>query len=199
MIQYVPRVGGFVWCVTEVLSVVMIRVNADSTGRCQLLGHWFAVGAGFEWMDVDLSPVARRPLTSALISFVFFWALCTGTGPRGSCRQIAYMIYEHFRATGAYEAAQGLSDLYNIQLLNDDVQDFDTRWDQALLAASEMPTEMVLESSYKSKLQDPVQLQTALALYEQEDIRNDGQQSYSRLKTSVRLQESGTKQLRVGR
>ena len=23
-------------------------------------------------------------------------------------RQIAYMIYEHFRATGAYEAAQGL-------------------------------------------------------------------------------------------
>ena len=26
-------------------------------------------------------------------------------------RQIAYMIYEHFRATGAYEAVQGLSDL----------------------------------------------------------------------------------------
>ena len=42
-------------------------------------------------------------------------------------RQISYMIYEHFRATGA----QGLSDLFKIRLQNDDVQDFDTRWDQA--------------------------------------------------------------------
>ena len=29
-------------------------------------------------------------------------------------RQIAYMINEHFRATGACEAVQGLSDLFNI-------------------------------------------------------------------------------------
>ena len=34
-------------------------------------------------------------------------------------------IYEHFRATGAYEAVQGLSDLFRIRLQNDDVQDFD--------------------------------------------------------------------------
>ena len=68
----------------------------------------------------------------------------------------------------------------------DDVQDFDTRRDQALLAASEIPTEMVLEGLYQSKLQDSVQLQTALALYEQENIRNNEQSSYSRLKTSAR-------------
>ena len=30
-------------------------------------------------------------------------------------RQIASMIYEHFRATGAYEAVQGLSELFNIR------------------------------------------------------------------------------------
>ena len=42
-------------------------------------------------------------------------------------KQIAYMIYEHFRATGAYEAVQGLSDLFKIRLQNDAVQDFDTR------------------------------------------------------------------------
>ena len=55
------------------------------------------------------------------------------------------MIYEHFRATGAYESGPGLSDLFNFRLHNDDVQAFDTRWDQALLSASEIPTEMVLE------------------------------------------------------
>ena len=45
---------------------------------------------------------------------------------------------------------------------------------------------MVLEGLYKSKLQDSVQLQTELALYEQENVRNNEKPSYSRLKTSAR-------------
>ena len=55
------------------------------------------------------------------------------------------MIYDHFRATGAYDIAQGLSDLFNICLHDDDVQDFDTRWDQVLLPTSEIPQENVIE------------------------------------------------------
>ena len=43
-------------------------------------------------------------------------------------RQIAYMIFDHFRATGAYDAAQDLSDLFNVFLQGDDIQDFGTRW-----------------------------------------------------------------------
>ena len=72
------------------------------------------------------------------------------------------------------------------RLQNDDVPDLDTRWDQALLAANEIPTEMVLEGSYKSKLQVSVHLQAVLALYDRENIRNNEQSSYSRLKTSAR-------------
>ena len=60
-------------------------------------------------------------------------------------RQNAYMIYGHFCATGAHEAAQGLSDLFKKCFQNDDVQDFDVRRDQAPLSARETPTEMVLE------------------------------------------------------
>ena len=55
------------------------------------------------------------------------------------------MIYKHSRATGVYEAVQVLLDLFNSRLQNDDVQDFDTIWDQALLAPNEIHTEMVLE------------------------------------------------------
>ena len=95
-------------------------------------------------------------------------------------KQIAEMIYEHFRATGAYEAVHGLSDLFNMRLQNDDVQDFDVRWDHALLSASETPPEMVLEELYKSKLQDSDQLQIVLALYDPETIRNNGQPSFSK-------------------
>ena len=102
-------------------------------------------------------------------------------------RQKAFMIYEHFRATGAYEAVQGHSNLFSKSLQNDDVQDFDVRWDQALLSASEMPSNVILEGLYKSKLQDTVPLQTVLALYGQEIVRNNGQTSYLRLKTAVKL------------
>ena len=49
------------------------------------------------------------------------------------------MIYEHFRVTGAHEAARDLSDLFNVSLQTDDIQEFDTRWDEALLSAGEVP------------------------------------------------------------
>ena len=58
------------------------------------------------------------------------------------------MIYEHFLATEAYETVQGLSDLFNLRSQEDGVQDFDTRWDQALKASSEIHTEMILDGLY---------------------------------------------------
>ena len=40
------------------------------------------------------------------------------------------MIFEFFRATGAFEAVQGLAKLFATSLQNDDdVRDFDVRWD----------------------------------------------------------------------
>ena len=47
-------------------------------------------------------------------------------------RQIACMIYEHFRATRAYEAVQRHSDVFSLHLQNDDVQDFDVRWEHSI-------------------------------------------------------------------
>ena len=69
-------------------------------------------------------------------------------------RQSAYMIYDHFQSTGAHDAAQGQSDLFKISLHEDYIQDFDTRWDQALLTASGLPTEDVVDGLYKMKKQD---------------------------------------------
>ena len=50
-----------------------------------------------------------------------------------------------------------------------------------------MPSNVILKGLYKSELQDSVQLQTVLALYDQETVRNNGQTSCLRLKTSVKL------------
>ena len=64
-----------------------------------------------------------------------------------------------------------LSHLLTKRLQNDDVQDFDTRWDHALLQKWSW---MVYTS------------QNCRILYEQENIRNNDQPSYSGLKRSVR-------------
>ena len=79
-----------------------------------------------------------------------------------------------------------LSDLFNVSLHGENIQDFETRWDQALLSASEVPKQNVLESVYKMKIRESVQVQTVLAIHDQEIDRDRAMTSYQRLKTMVR-------------
>ena len=60
------------------------------------------------------------------------------------------------------------------------------RWDHAPVSVSEVPSDMILEGLYKSKLQNSVQLQTVLALYDQETSRSK-EPNYQQLKTAVKL------------
>ena len=102
-------------------------------------------------------------------------------------RHIACMIYEYFRATGAVETVQGLTDLVSMTLQNDDVQGFDVRWDHALLSVSEMPSDPILVGLYKSKLQNSAQPRTVMTLYDQELGRNNGTPNNQQLNTAVKL------------
>ena len=56
-------------------------------------------------------------------------------------RQIAYLIYEYFRVTGA--------DLFTIVFRNDDIQEFDSKLDESLLSMTHIPSDEILESLYK--------------------------------------------------
>ena len=97
------------------------------------------------------------------------------------------MIYEYFRATGAYEAVQGFAEFVSMTLQNDDVQDLDVRWDRALLKVREMPSDPMLEGLDKSKLQNFGQLRTVMASYDQEVARNNDTPKNQQLKTAVKL------------
>ena len=44
-------------------------------------------------------------------------------------RQIAYLIYEYFRVTGVHDSVENYADLFTIALRNDDIQEFDSKWD----------------------------------------------------------------------
>ena len=104
--------------------------------------------------------------------------------PRG--RHIAHLIYEYFRPTGSYEL-QGLSWLFSINLDNDDIQDFDLCWEQALSATSDPPSDKVLEGLYVSKLQDSSEAHTIMAHYNHEILRGIGKRDYHRLRMCVKL------------
>ena len=49
-------------------------------------------------------------------------------------RQIAYLIYEYFRVTGANDSVENYADLFTISLRNHDIQEFDSKWDGILLS-----------------------------------------------------------------
>ena len=83
-------------------------------------------------------------------------------------RQIAFMIYDYFRVTGAHDTVLNYVDLLSVTLHDDNVQDFDTRWDEVLLCMSKIPSYDVLGSLYKLRIRESAQLNTVLELYDME-------------------------------
>ena len=61
-------------------------------------------------------------------------------------RQIAYLIYEYFRVTGANDSVENYADLFTIVLRNDDMQEFDSM--------TKIPSDDILESFYKLTIRE---------------------------------------------
>ena len=60
-------------------------------------------------------------------------------------RQIAYLIYEYFRVTGANDSVENYTDLFTVVLRNDDIQEFDSKCDGILLSMTKIPSDDILE------------------------------------------------------
>ena len=55
-------------------------------------------------------------------------------------RQIAYLIYEYFRVTGANDSVENYADLFTNGLRNDDIQEFDSKRNGIVFVYDENPT-----------------------------------------------------------
>ena len=73
-------------------------------------------------------------------------------------RQIAYLIYDCFRVTGAHDSVENYADLFTISLRNDDIQDFDSQWDGILLSMTKIPSDEILESLCKRRIRESEKL-----------------------------------------
>ena len=66
-------------------------------------------------------------------------------------RQIAYLICDHFCVTGSHDSVENYTDLFTVVLRNDDIQEFDSKWDGILLSMTKIPHDDILEGLYKIK------------------------------------------------
>ena len=66
-------------------------------------------------------------------------------------RQIAYLIYEYIRVTGANDSVENYADLFTISLRNDDIQEFDSKWVGILLSMTQIPPDDILEGIVQIK------------------------------------------------
>ena len=101
-------------------------------------------------------------------------------------RQMAYLIYEYFWVTGANDSVENCADLFTISLRNDDIQEFDSKWDGILLSMTKIPHDDILEGLYKLRIRESEKLKTALELYDLEIYQKKLGNDYHRLKTIVK-------------
>ena len=83
-------------------------------------------------------------------------------------RQIAYLIYDHFRVTGTHDSVENYTDLFTIVLPNDGIQEFDSKWDGILLSMTKIPPDDILEGLYRLRIRESGKLKTVLELYDLE-------------------------------
>ena len=101
-------------------------------------------------------------------------------------RQIAYLIYEYFWVTGGNDSVENYADLFTIGLRNDDIQEFDSKWDGNLLSMTKIPPDDILEGLYKLRVRESEKLKTVLELYDLEIHQKKIGPDYHRLKTMVK-------------
>ena len=102
-------------------------------------------------------------------------------------RQIAFMINDYFRVNGAHDTVVDYADLFTFTLRDDNVQEFDTRWDEVLLSLSKIPSDVIswkvctnwgyLSLSNSKKV---------LELYEMEMHQKISMPNYQTMKTMVK-------------
>ena len=75
------------------------------------------------------------------------------------------MIYEQFGVTGTHDSVENYTELFTIALRNDDIQEFDSKWDGILLSMTKIPHDDILEGLYKFRIRESEKLKTVLELY----------------------------------
>ena len=70
------------------------------------------------------------------------------------------------RSQATDDSVENYTDLFTIALRNDDIQEFDSKWDGILLSMTKIPHDDILEGLYKLRIRVSEKLRTVLELYD---------------------------------
>ena len=101
-------------------------------------------------------------------------------------RQIAYLIYEYFLVTRANGSVENYADLFTICPRNDDIQEFDSKWDGIILSMTKIPPDDILQGLYTLRVRESEKLKAVLELYDLDIHQKKVGPDYHRLKIMVK-------------
>ena len=83
-------------------------------------------------------------------------------------KQIAYLIYEYFQVTRANDSVENYAHLFTVDLRKDDIQEFNSKWDEILSSMMQIPSDDISEGLSKLRMRESEKLKTVLELYNME-------------------------------
>ena len=88
---------------------------------------------------------------------------------------------------GAHDKVLDYADLFSGILHDDNVPDFETRWDEVIFSITKIPSDHFLESLHKLRTRESDQLKTVLEMYDIEIHQKLSMPDYQKLKTMVKI------------
>ena len=110
---------------------------------------------------------------------------------------MADILLTCFRVIGSHDSVENYTDLFTIVLRNDDIQEFDSKWDGILLSMTKIPHDDILEGLYKLRIRESEKLKTVLELYDMVIHQKKSGPDYHRLKTMVKRSIGKTYEIRI--
>ena len=141
--------------VLSIKEVEMVESVDDLKSSCSIRGTH---GPDFEVLDAKIASALHNTRFNKKVSLEEQKAQKEDRFLRG--RQIVYLIYEYFRVPGANDSVENYADLFTILLRNDDIQEFDSKWDGTLLSMTKIPSYDILEGLYKLRIRESEKLKT---------------------------------------
>ena len=102
-----------------------------------------------------------------------------------SGRQIAYRIFEHFTLPAASKEQLDVNHIFNLELKNDNLKQFNSKWDEIIIQLPEEPADNWIEPMYRKQLEKSAQFAPYMAQYKNRIAMHADRPSYKGLKDLV--------------
>ena len=163
----------------------MVESVDDLKSSCSIRG---TQTPDFEVLDAKIASALNRIIQNTrfkkMISLEEMKAQKEDRFLRG--RQIAYLIYEYFRVTGADDSVWELCRPLYICYSKWWYSGIRFEMDEILLSMMQIPSDDILEGLYKLRIRESEKLKTVLELYNMEIHQKKAGLDYHRLKTMVK-------------